>query len=125
MLFVGDGINDGPALAASACGLSVRSSHASASSTAHVAIVDEGIRAIAPLVRLSRGTVTTVNENIILATAYNVILVPLAATGLMTPLTAALAMLFSSLSVLLNTWRLGVSARARAAVSARASVAPR
>lgn len=122
MLFIGDGINDGPALAASACGLSVRSAHASASSTAHVAIVDEGIRAIAPLVRLSRRTVATVNENIVLATVYNVVLVPLAATGMMTPLTAALAMLFSSLSVLLNTWRLGLSARPRAAISALGNV---
>lgn len=122
VLFIGDGINDGPALAASACGLSVRSAHASASSTAHVAIVDEGIRAIAPLVRLSRRTVATVNENIVLATVYNVVLVPLAATGMMTPLTAALAMLFSSLSVLLNTWRLGLSARPRAAISALGNV---
>jgi Cu2+-exporting ATPase len=106
---VGDGLNDAPALA----GAYVSASPASAvdiSRTAADAIFQgEHLRPVLELLEVAGRAARLIRQNFALALAYNVVTVPLAVLGLVTPLVAALCMSASSLIVVGNALRLGRS----------------
>ncbi len=106
-VFVGDGINDALALAGADCGISVQGASTAAVATAGVVIASGGVYQVVAAWRHARRTVRIVRQNLVFSMAYNVLVLGLSSTGTVPPVAAAFAMLGSSLSVILNSARLG------------------
>lgn len=106
LVMVGDGINDGPALAIADIGVSLSDATQVAMQSANVVLSSNSLAALPKAIQLGQFTYTTIKQNLFWAFFYNVAFIPFAALGYLSPMWAAIIMAMSDVVLILNSLRL-------------------